>query len=893
MSLFFTYLVIGLVTGSVYAIAASGLVLTYSTSRILNFAHGAVGVFVAYVCYWLWVELKLPWWIAVPVAVIVVGGGIGVLLDITIMRWLEKVPSAQRIAITLALLVTFQGVTILLFGPQLRMMPAIIPSGSWSPFEGVFVTYNQLLTLFLAAAVAVGLWILFKRTRLGTTMRAVVEDRPLAEMHGVRPHRVTSLTWAMGSALAGLAAILIAPSVTLNVADLSLLIISSYAAAMVGRLTSVPVTFVAAMGLGIGSSLLIGYLPNADLFVQSLSSAFPFLVLFIALIIHRNSQGLLQRIKVIKEPAPPKWRTVFVIAGVGFALTAVVSQFVSPIEALAIASGFVYVILLLSLLMLTGLGGQVSLAQATFMGLGAMILSHAASVLPYWLAFLVAVVGTAIIGGLIAIPALRLSGVYLGLLTLAFAILVDQIIFINPTLFASAGTGLSVPVPNIFGWELNSPATVAPLAAAFAIAMALVIVFIRKGSMGRTLSAMRDSPAAASALGLRLLATKVLIFATAAGMAAIGGMMMGAVQQLVTAPQFGYTVSLMALLIATLWGISSLPAAFAGAAFYVLGFVELPRIVTDTNTLFAIQQVGIGLAVFGMARHPEGVYRQLADSLKAKRMAKHPERYPEPPSPIVASTAKVTDEITVAPLALRAEHVAVNFGGLKALNDVTIAVEPGTVVGLIGPNGSGKSTMLSVLSGLRRPNGGTVIIGGKTATNMTPASRARLGMARTFQRLELWDSMTVYENILASAELASHWNKDIVSPAQEAEQAIRLVGIEALLNRDIAELSSGQGRLVEVARALAQRPSLALFDEPTAGLNEEETKALGELLRKINRRGTSIVLVEHHIEMVMSLCEYIYVLDFGKLICEGNPEVVRSDPRVREVYLGTGHAAKN
>ena len=890
MELLITFLIIGVTTGSVYAIAATGLVLTYSTSRILNFAHGAVGVFVAYVCYWLWVDIGIPWWVAVPFSVIVVGGGIGVLLDVTIMRWLEHLPGAQRIAITLALLVTFNGVTILLFGPQIRTMPRIIPSGSWSPIPGVNVTYNQLLTLGLAVAIAVALWFLFRRTRVGTTMRAVVEDRQLAEMHGVRPFRTTAFTWALGSALAGLAAILIAPSVTLNVADLNLLIISSYAAAMVGRLVSVPITFAAAMGIGIGSSLLIGYLPAANLFIQSLSSAFPFVVLFIALIVNRNNQGLFQRIRTAREPAPPSWKTVGIIAVVGFAVSTAAAQLLPTIDALAIAAGFVYAILLMSLLVLTGLGGQVSLAQASFMGLGAMFLTHVNTVMPYWLAFVVAVVLTSVVGGLIAIPALRLTGVYLGLLTLALAILLDQIVFINPDLFASAGSGLAVPVPVIFGLELSSPGAIAPLVALFAIVMAVLIVLVRKGPIGRRLAAMRDAPAAASALGLPLLWTKVLVFAAAAGMAAVGGAMMGGVQQLVTAPQFGYTVSLMALLIATLWGVSSLPAAFVGAAFYVLGFIELPRLVTDTNTLFAIQQVGIGLAVFGMARHPEGVYRQIANSIRARRQARG-KLVPHDEVTLAWQDAEPL-QITVAPLSLSAEDISVQFGGLKALDGVSLNAPPGRTIGLIGPNGSGKSTMLSVLSGLRRPNRGTVLLAGDDVTAASPAHRARRGMARTFQRLELWDSMTVYDNVRTAAELAARWNKAITSPEREAEEAIRLVGISSLVARDVSELSSGQGRLVEVARAIAQRPSLLLLDEPTAGLNEEETLRLTDLLRRIGERGTTLVLVEHHMDMVMTLCDYVYVLDFGQLICEGTPDVVRNDSRVREVYLGSAHESR-
>jgi branched-chain amino acid transport system ATP-binding protein len=240
---------------------------------------------------------------------------------------------------------------------------------------------------------------------------------------------------------------------------------------------------------------------------------------------------------------------------------------------------------------------------------------------------------------------------------------------------------------------------------------------------------------------------------------------------------------------------------------------------------------------------------------------------------------------------LAAQDIRVNFGGLAAVGGVSLDVLPGESVGLIGPNGSGKSTMLNVLSGLQRPTSGTVRLNGHDVTRMPAYRRARRGMARTFQRLELWGSMTVAENVRTAAELAGRWRPGH-QLAETAEEVMAAIGISHLADREISELTSGQGRLVEVARALAERPSLLLLDEPTAGLSETETRQLTELLAGIVAAGTAVILVEHHVEMVLSLCSRVTLLDFGKVIVAGDTEQVRNAPALREVYLGARYAAR-
>jgi branched-chain amino acid transport system ATP-binding protein len=239
--------------------------------------------------------------------------------------------------------------------------------------------------------------------------------------------------------------------------------------------------------------------------------------------------------------------------------------------------------------------------------------------------------------------------------------------------------------------------------------------------------------------------------------------------------------------------------------------------------------------------------------------------------------------------ALSTDEVSVAYRGLLALTRVSLELEQGKVTGLIGPNGAGKSTMIGALSGLIRPKSGHVLLDGRDVTRLPPHRRARLGMARTFQRLELWQSMTVEENILAAAEFASGWQRGWDPKAATAE-AIEMLGLGDVAGHDVTELSSGHGRLVEVARAVALRPRVLLLDEPSAGLNEAEARTLGKTLtRFVASSGTTILLVEHHVELVSAICSYVYVLEFGQLIASGAPAEVRASAAVQEAYLGRRH----
>ena len=231
--------------------------------------------------------------------------------------------------------------------------------------------------------------------------------------------------------------------------------------------------------------------------------------------------------------------------------------------------------------------------------------------------------------------------------------------------------------------------------------------------------------------------------------------------------------------------------------------------------------------------------------------------------------------------------VEVRFGGVVALRGVDLTVEPESVTGLIGPNGAGKTTLFNVVTGLQKAQSGRVRLDGQDISTLPPHRRARLGIARTFQRLEVFGSLTVRENILVAAEIRRRWARDGSNPRRVADEVIAQVGLSPVSRVRCDTLPTGMARLVEVGRALATRPSVLLLDEPSSGLDEQETDELGELLGRLAAQGVAVLLVEHDVELVMSVCRRIHVLDFGRILAVGTPAEIQADPDVRAAYLGT------
>jgi branched-chain amino acid transport system permease protein len=636
---FFTFTIIGLTTGAIYAIAATGLVLTFTTSRIFNLAHGAMGMVLAFIFYQIWIVWHVPEVVSLVLSIFVIGPLLGWVLGHLVMRHLAKTPVTMRLMGTLSLFVLFQGAATVIWerDGQSRSLPGLVSDSSFA-IGRVNVTWNQLTTVLVALLVAVLLWLFLHRTRLGTAMRAVVDNPDLAELMAISPNRIQNVSWGIGVSLAGLAAILIAPSIGLQqISALSLLVISAFAAAIIGRLASIGWTYVGGLALGIVSSLLVSYLPSTNEIVQALPQAMPFIILFVVLIIMRQEQQALQRqATVLADPPPPLRATITwcVLAIVGSVL---IAPHLSSFMSLVVATGLVYSSILLSLVLLTGMAGQVSLCQFSFVGIGAALVAHLAPHMPYALAALIATVVTGVVGGLIALPALRLRGLYIALSTFAFALMCDDLLFQNSHVFGQQGQAIQAPAPSLFGLTARSNRSYVVVGAILVAVFAMGVQYARHGRFGRRMAALRDSPPAAAALGLSLVRAKVVVFAVSAAMAGLAGCIYGGLIGVIGGSQFTFLLSLTALLILAIQGLTAVPGAVLGGAFYALLYLLIPQWISTQWVVEILQPLGIGLAIISVVQHPEGAWTYQARVLRELRERHRAGTRPGPTVGVVAA----------------------------------------------------------------------------------------------------------------------------------------------------------------------------------------------------------------------------------------------------------------
>ena len=631
---FLIYSVLGLSAGAIYAVAAGGLVLTYTTSGIFNFAQGAIGMLGAFT-YW---QFTYGWGWPAPLSLVIVLGVVaplfGAALESGILRGLEQTTEAVRVVVTVAILSALVGLALWIWPPNVaRPFPAFF-NGDKITIVGAAVTVHQLISMGCAVLVAIGLAVLLRRTRIGTDMRAVVDNRALLVVFGGSPDRVSALSWALGSSLATLAGILIAPTLQLSVLPLTLLIVNAYAAAIMGRLARLPATFVGAILLGLAESYGVGYLSNRGDFLAGIRPAIPVIVLFVVLLIlpHARLRGNVSKRSLDWFPSPTVRRsamyaTVFVV------LAFVVGPHLSVANMYTVNRAIALGIVALSLIPLVGYAGQLALCQMSFAGIGALTMAYVApggSPLGLLAAFVVA----AVVGALVAIPALRLSGIYLALSTAAFAIVLDRWIFTQDALRIF---GWRIPLFGIYSLQVprvqmpgisfgSDRAQLVLLAIVFSL-VALAVVTIRRSRYGRVLLAMRESPAACATLGLRLTVTKLSVFALSAGIAGLGGALYGGLQTAVPADAFSFFQTLPVLLLAVVGGIGAVGGAVAGTVLLGL-FEAISRIWPSTANLIAVAP---GLAGIGLVRNPGGIASDLHAAVSMLRSRRRAGAGDEPP----------------------------------------------------------------------------------------------------------------------------------------------------------------------------------------------------------------------------------------------------------------------
>jgi ABC-type branched-subunit amino acid transport system ATPase component/branched-subunit amino acid ABC-type transport system permease component len=885
------FIIIGIVSGSVYGLAGVGLVLTYKTSGIFNFAQGALATVAAYAFYYLNVEVGLAWPVAALISVLILGAVLGLGFEVMARR-VARGPLAWRIVATIGIVLVVEAVFTIVHGSSTLTTPHFLSQSTVQIF-GAFVTWEQIIVTVISLGAAVGLYVFFRTARLGKAMRAVVDDPDLLGLAGTSPERVRRWAWVIGCVFAAASGVLLAPSVPLDPNVLTLLIVQAFGAAAIGRFTSLPLTLAGGLAIGIGSSILTEYINSTSL-LSGLPPSLPFIVLFLVILFSPRGRLAVRQFGLrraqIPWQAPGRVQLVGIIAVAAFLITV-------PAWAGFRISGWTlaltYVILLLSLGLLAKTSGQVSLCHITFAAIGAVAFSKLFSGGVPWLpALLLGGLVVVPIGAVLAVPAIRLSGLYLALATFGFGLLVQDMFYQSNVMFGVTNIGISMPMPHLSWLTLDSGTGFYYVVLVIVAVAAAAVVVLNRSRLGRLLRSMSDSPLALTTSGTSVRVTMVIVFCISAYLAAIAGALSGMVVSTASGANYPplQSLSLIALIMISVGGVPWY--ALIGAA----GMGLVPVYLNSANTTNWLEIIfGVAAIIGAMGFQPQmpAGLAALLDRLggRSKRDVQQPQQ-DETESPERVQLA------APAPMTLEIEGLTVGFGGLVAVDGLSLTVPPGRITGLIGPNGAGKTTVFNACSGLVTPRSGRVSLSDKDVTRLAAAKRARTGLGRTFQQMELFDSLSVLDNVLVGFEASKAgggvWSQVVAKRGERrqglalARSLLELCGLAGLEEAQAGALSTGQRRLVELARCLAGPFSVLLLDEPSSGLDHRETEVFGRILKRVvAERGVGILLVEHDMALVMDVCDDIYVMDFGTRIFAGTPQEVRRSDVVRAAYLGT------
>ncbi|MEU6147439.1 branched-chain amino acid ABC transporter permease/ATP-binding protein [Streptomyces sp. NPDC047081] len=902
----------GLSVGSAAALTGIGLIVTYRATGVLNFAHGAIAMVCAYVLRQCVVEWGWPVWLAATVTLVFLAPAIGVALERFVFRPLAVLGSdpAQTLVASIGVFVLLVGGAALLWGQGARDdAPELVSDDPWGQLAVVLV-------------LAVGVGAVIRWTRFGRELRAVVDDRGLAVLGGIDADRVAAAGWAFGSFTAGLTGVLLAPYVRLDPYGLPLLVMEVVAVAVAARMRNLPIAVFVALAIGVGQSQLTRLHPSgwAEPLLQAVgANLFVVALLLTALALPRiGTRDALPRTATARVPTPPgAWivAVVLFLLPLGFAG----SDLHTSVQVPALG------VVLLSLVVVTGRGGQISLGQAAYAGLGALFTALLSAGrfpglprLPELAALALSVILVAPLGLLTGWPAISRRGLALALATFAVGVGVNRFVFAQP--YATSGL------------TLDRPAGFAGDRAYYALELALLTTALlatralRRGRTGRALAAMRDDESGASAAGVRVPSLKLLAFVAGAALAALGGGMLSMGTRAFDPSAYDPVRSLLWFAAVVVLGADSTLGALLAAALLV---------GLDAGARGGVAAALIGVLAVLVGRFPGGPYEALrtaatrlrlrrrthltetgtrvrtrlrtADTSAAAGLAKAAKQ-PAPAGPAEAATKRLapagpaeaarerpaaaggappppgppapdrdsrtggaggkSDPAEGRPV-LTAHNLHARYDGFTALAGVDLTVHPSQVTAIVGPNGAGKSTLFHCLAGTLRPSSGHIHYGEQDITHLPAHARTRLGIARTFQQLAVFPTLTVAENVQVGAEQGH-----IPDPAA-IERTLRLFGLDGpVRSAPAAALPTGTLRRVELARALAGTPRVLLLDEPAAGLDNAEVTAMARVLRALAADGTALLVVEHDLDLVADLADVVHVMTAGRIIASGPPDHV-------------------
>jgi ABC-type branched-subunit amino acid transport system ATPase component/ABC-type branched-subunit amino acid transport system permease subunit len=915
---------LGAITGISYGLLAVGIVLVYRSNRIINFAHGEIGAFGAALLVLLVNRWSVPYYLA-AVIVLAAAAGVGALAEVGVVRRLQRAPRLMSIVATLGVgqLLVFVGLAITPGSAAGFAFPSP-PGLPQYTIGGLRLTQAHIGMLVFGPLVVLALTVFLRRSRFGLAMRCAAANPDSARLSGISASAMSSLSWALAGAMSAFTAMLVLPARGFAGGESfgPSLLLRALVGAVLARMENLPVALAAGVGLGVAEQLLLWNSPSSDLVDVVL-----FGVIVLALLVQRGVGG--RNEEKGSWAAAQGWRPlrehvqqlpeVRLVAPV-LALVAIVGAALLPLVVTSSASVTLtqigcFAVIGVSVGIITGLGGQLSLGQMAIAGIGAVVSFQVSSrVGAFPLALLYAGLAAAVVSVLVGLPALRIRGLLLTVSTLGFGLAASGWLLGQSWAF---GAGVDPGRPVIFGHALDTSREYYWFALVVVVVVLLLARNVRRGAVGRMLVAVRDNEDNARAFTIPARLVRLQGFALAGFVAGVGGALYGHLLPSVGASAFPNRASIDVVAMAVIGGTSLLVGPLLGA-LYIIG---IPAFLPLDSAGLAATQLGWLILVLylpgGLAQGLEPVRARYV-RWAAGRHGLDPDADPTAPAPAPPAGSPVgvgAERVaalgrfgapaggprTRAGTLLRATGLQKAFGGVRAVDGVDLRVREGEIVGLIGPNGAGKTTTFELLGGFTLPDRGRVAFDGEDVSDLGPEARAERGLIRSFQDAALFPTLTVldtarlaFERTAPSSLLASvlglrgaERDKDRLARA-----LVGTMGLDAYRHATIQELSTGTRRITELACLVALQPRLLLLDEPSSGVAQRETEALGRLLRDLHAElGLALVVIEHDIPLIMGLSDRIVAMDAGRVIAEGPPEEVRHHPEVVASYLGGDLAA--
>ena len=894
-------LILGITVGLTYALLAVGLVLIYKSSRFINFAHGQLGVFSSMLVAKAVNDHGVNYWLAF-VAALAVAVALAALVEVTVIRRLFNAPRV-------VLMVASIGVSQLLFAASfldfIRPDPVtLVRKGYPTAFDvnvevlGFVLRGPEFMILLFSPLAALGIAFLFRSTRVGLRVKAVAANDEAARLAGINVRRVSTSVWMIAGLLAAVTAILLGPArggVNTEVLGPALMT-RALTAGLVGKMVNLPAAFAAGIGLGVVEQLILFNFAGATAEVVIFALLMAVLLWRSAELAkqHRRAEAAVpfqERPRGVPDEVKgqPWLSPVRVTAGCAAVIVALLLPtfpgLQSQSQALLLVQATVMAIVGLSMYVLLSWTGQLSLGHFAFVGIGAFVaarLSAEGFSVPF--VVLVAGIAGAAAAMIVGLPAARVSGVFLGVATLGFAVVSPGWLF-KQDWFSGGRTHVELARLPIVGTVTSARGLYYVGLALLLITLAAVAIMQRR--LSHRFVAVRDNARAASAHGLPTMAVNLTGFAISGFIAGAAGVLWGYANVNFELAAFHPSLSLTVLSMVVVGGVAS----SAGAVLGAIGVVGIPSLLHLSPTF--VQATAGAALLLVLLQLPNGMitHYHLARDWLLRRIGKA----------LASGTDFKRADVTGAKAgaALVCEDLTVVFGGLVALDRVSLRAERGEIVGLIGSNGSGKTTLIDCVSGFLKPDSGTIIVDGQHLSALGPEFRPYAGVGRSFQDARLYPGLTVAEALLVAQEtterptflsslLRTPWQRESDRRASErVQETLRAFDLEPFADTPIRELPTGLRRVCSLASVSLLRPSLLLLDEPSAGLPQAKVIEFVPLIRDLRARlDCTILLIEHDMGLMAELCDRIYALEAGKVIAQGTPAEVANDPLVIASYLG-------